>query len=146
MIKHYTNIFLSLPKYTFISMLLWILLLIAVIVLIFYLRREHLDSSKDSKDSAGGKDSKDSKDSKDTKSSKDSKDGKDSADASAKESKDSKESKDTTIIIVDSGRNDARRTDPFYTMTDPYWASYNYRWGYGPRYGGHPPIGHRRIW
>lgn len=112
--------------------MLWIIILVAVLVLIFYLRREHLDSTKESKDTkdsgkGSGEASTDSKDTKDS--------GKESG----------KDTKDTTIIIVDSGRDDTRRADPFYTMTDPYWASYNYRWGHGPRHMG-PPIGHRRIW
>ncbi len=110
--------------------MLLVLLLIAVIVLLFYLRKERLEASKDTGDSKDSKDSGDTKDSKDSGDSKDTKDG-----------------KETTIIIIDGDSDRRRNNDPFYTMTDPYWATYNYRPSYIPRHFGHPlPLGPRRIW
>lgn len=100
--------------------MIWVLILIAIIVMIFYLRKENLESGKNTDDEKT-----DDKKSKDEK------------------TDDKKTEKETTIIIVDN--NKEQRRDPFYTMTDPYWSAYNYRL---PGYGFHhmPPVGHRRIW
>ena len=136
MCPKYRNIFLAL---IYSAKMMWVLVLIVVIVLIFYLRKEGLESkeSKDTKDS----DSKDST-SKDS-TSKDS----ESKDSVSKDSDTkSSDSKSTTVVIVEGGnRYPLRTTDPFYAMTDPYWATYNYRVGPYPHRGQYIPR-HRRIW
>jgi hypothetical protein len=108
---------------------LWLLILVAVIVLLFYLRKEGLegDSAKvttgeNAKVTTGEKDAKDST-------------GEKAKDAAST----------TTVVIVDGGnRYPGRPADPFYAMTDPYWATYNYR--LGPHYRGQYIPRHRRIW
>ncbi len=124
------------------------IVLIAIIILIFYLRKEGLTAAKDIKEGesvdAADKDGT----SKDTVSVGKDSVGKDSVgkDSVGKDSVGKDSEKTTTVIILNDRYDDVRRTDPFYAMTDPYWATYNYRWGYGPRHVGPPRVNHRRIW
>jgi hypothetical protein len=113
-------------------MLVALSIVLTILLLYFLILRESAEggNSKDSKDT-------NSKDSKETNS-------KDSKETNSKDTN----SKETTIIIVGDGANRDRGSDPFYTMTDPYWATYNHRVGPYPRYfGGYRGhMGHRRIW
>jgi hypothetical protein len=110
-------------------MLVALSIVLTILLLYFLILRESAEggNSKDSKDT-------NSKDSKET----------NSKDTNSKDTN----SKETTIIIVGDGANRDRGSDPFYTMTDPYWATYNHRVGPYPRYfGGYRGhMGHRRIW
>ena len=108
-------------------MWIWFAVLVVLLILILYIRKENLEAEKKPTDS------------------------KEDPKKESKDTTEAKDDKETTIIIV--GNQDKpypRFADPFYTMTDPYWSSYNYRpfgYGYiGPRHhiGYHRPF--RRVW